>query len=399
MFDERKSPSTAYHDECWYLDCSGGSNYGPELDIVAPGVMIATSDISGSAGYSSGDYYSFFNGTSSACPNAAAVVALILSVNPNLTQSQARAYLEKNADKVLPFTYFYQTNAAYPNGTWNNQVGYGRVNALKAVEDVFFSNVLLNGSNNACSTAQQTFTLSQVPTGFTPTWTHSPNLTKISETATTITVSPNGGSSGNAWVKATFGTKEIVKNVWVGVPYITNTAERPSHCQFQFRAKDYYPTENSDTTFSWSYVSGTGNASPSNFSTSGDFASIYACPPFTFRLKITANNSCGTIEQFVDLWLNNDDEEINRSNNNHLFSISPNPSSDYVNISLAGGNKTLPQTNKIQAELYNNMGNKVRSISLNNNKGTISLSGLLQGIYTLKIIYDGQVESHQIIKK
>ena len=50
MFDERKSPATAYHDECWYNDCHGGSNFGAEIDVVAPGVFVYTTDISGSAG-------------------------------------------------------------------------------------------------------------------------------------------------------------------------------------------------------------------------------------------------------------------------------------------------------------------------------------------------------------
>lgn len=271
---------------------------------------------------------------------------------------------------------------------------------FSAIDSLYPKNMPISGQNSFCNTSQQqTYTIPLLPNGIVATWTHSTNLTKISETPNSITVSSNTNENGEFFVKATIGTKVIIKYLNMGVPYITNTAERPSHCHFTFRAKDYYPTENSDTTFSWSYVTGTGNASPLGFGTSGDFATVYACPPFTFRLKITANNSCGTTERFVDLWLNNDDEEINRGTNNNVFTISPNPSSDYVNISLVSKTKTLTQTGKVQAELYNSMGNKVRSINLNNNKGIISLSGLLQGIYTLKIIYDSQVESHQIIKK
>lgn len=74
MCDERKSPSSCDLESWW------GSNYGDGLDITAPGVKIFTTDISGISGYTASDYNSDFNGTSSACPNAAGVVALILSV-------------------------------------------------------------------------------------------------------------------------------------------------------------------------------------------------------------------------------------------------------------------------------------------------------------------------------
>ncbi|MEZ4981989.1 MAG: S8 family serine peptidase [Saprospiraceae bacterium] len=45
-------------------------------------------------GYNTIDY-EFFNGTSAACPNAAGVMALILSVNPDLDQTDARRIIEK----------------------------------------------------------------------------------------------------------------------------------------------------------------------------------------------------------------------------------------------------------------------------------------------------------------
>ena len=93
MCDERKSP-TSCDGEFWW-----GSNFGNEVDVVAPGVEIFTTDISGANGYSTGDYDTNFNGTSSACPNAAGVAALVLSVNPNFTQTQVREILETTTTK------------------------------------------------------------------------------------------------------------------------------------------------------------------------------------------------------------------------------------------------------------------------------------------------------------
>ena len=131
MCNERKSPSSCDLEYWW------GANSGTGLDVVAPCVKIATTDIQGTGGYNTtagvaGDYNNTFNGTSSACPNAAGVAALICSVDSNLTLAQVRQILESSCDKVPGFSF--ATNVAQPNGTWNSQMGYGRVNALSAVQ-------------------------------------------------------------------------------------------------------------------------------------------------------------------------------------------------------------------------------------------------------------------------
>ncbi|MDX9758244.1 MAG: S8 family serine peptidase [Bacteroidota bacterium] len=126
MCEQRKSPSSCDGETWW------GSDYGTGLDVAAPGVKIYATDISGPAGYINGDYYATFNGTSSACPNTAGVMALIYSTNPLLTHDQARVILETTTEKVGGYVY---TNgvAGQPNGSWSTELGYGRVNAYNAV--------------------------------------------------------------------------------------------------------------------------------------------------------------------------------------------------------------------------------------------------------------------------
>ncbi|MDR1119652.1 MAG: S8 family serine peptidase [Dysgonamonadaceae bacterium] len=116
---ERKNPNSCDGEYWW------GGNYGPKLDVVAPGVLIPTTTYTGG-------YMQNFNGTSSACPHVAAVAGLILSVNPALSQSEVASIIDRTARKVG--NYSYQTTADHPNGTWNNEMGYGLVDAYAAVE-------------------------------------------------------------------------------------------------------------------------------------------------------------------------------------------------------------------------------------------------------------------------
>lgn len=110
---------------------SGFSNYGTELDVVAPGEYIPTTDLLSKWGYSETDYYMAFDGTSAACPHVAGVAALILSVNGNLTSQEVGDIIEKTARKVGG--YAYSTVSGRPNGTWNKEMGYGLVDAYAAV--------------------------------------------------------------------------------------------------------------------------------------------------------------------------------------------------------------------------------------------------------------------------
>jgi subtilisin family serine protease len=116
---ERKNPSSC-DGEGW------GSCFGTQLDVMGPGVKIPSTVLGAS-------YTQTFNGTSSACPAVAGVAALVLSANPNLTVQQVTDIMEQTSQKVRTDLYSYTTTGGRPNGTWNNQMGYGLVNAHQAV--------------------------------------------------------------------------------------------------------------------------------------------------------------------------------------------------------------------------------------------------------------------------
>ena len=83
--------------------------------------------------YTDLDYTVWFARTSSACPQVAAVCALVMSVNPCLTGAEVREIVESTAQKVRPDLYKYKDTIGRPNGTWHREVGYGLVDAYAAV--------------------------------------------------------------------------------------------------------------------------------------------------------------------------------------------------------------------------------------------------------------------------
>ena len=115
QWDERKTKNSKDRETWW------GSNYGSSLDLLAPGVKIATTDIRGGKGYSNGLFTGDFNGTSAATPHVAAAAGMILSVAKRLPESRVREILNRTADPLSR------------NGKWNKYLGHGRLNTYAAL--------------------------------------------------------------------------------------------------------------------------------------------------------------------------------------------------------------------------------------------------------------------------
>ena len=98
------------------------SCYGTELDLVAPGVNILSTIPFNGTGRKSG--------TSMACPHVAGVAALILERNSELTVDQVNSIICSNTKKV-PNQNTYTESNSY--GSWNEQYGYGLVDAYSSV--------------------------------------------------------------------------------------------------------------------------------------------------------------------------------------------------------------------------------------------------------------------------
>ncbi|MBW4677288.1 MAG: S8 family serine peptidase [Desmonostoc geniculatum HA4340-LM1] len=113
--------------------CAFPSNNGDSSQT--PGIW--TTDRTGLVGYNSGNrnlgdipgnYTNEFGGTSSSCPGAAGVAALIIASNPNLRWDEVRDIIKRSCDRIDQAGGKYDANGRSP------YYGYGRINALKAVE-------------------------------------------------------------------------------------------------------------------------------------------------------------------------------------------------------------------------------------------------------------------------
>jgi subtilisin family serine protease len=131
------APSNNAPPGTWLQD-TGYLSTPPEVTQDLPGLGVFTADRIGVPGYESGDYTNNFGGTSSATPVVAGVAGLILSANPRLTAREVRKILEETADKIVdadPDPQLGNRMGNYdPNSRRCDWFGYGKVNALKAVQ-------------------------------------------------------------------------------------------------------------------------------------------------------------------------------------------------------------------------------------------------------------------------
>jgi len=99
---------------------ASSSQYGTWIDVMSPGGTYSGYGVFSTA-YTG---YTTMSGTSMACPVAAGLCGLILSVNPNLTPDKVEEVLETTCD-----------NIDVQNPSYVGQMGAGRINAYAAVQE------------------------------------------------------------------------------------------------------------------------------------------------------------------------------------------------------------------------------------------------------------------------
>ncbi len=401
------------------------SNYGTGLDLVAPGVDIRTTDRQGANGYSVNDY-TVVPGTSFAAPQVAGVAALILSVNPGLTQQQVRNIIESTADKVG--SYSYTMNAGEQTGlTWNNQMGYGRLNAQAAVQAALPT---ISGPSLVCTT-NSTFSLSYVPPGTTVTWSASSNLNISTSNNQQAAITAINGMVGgepwpvvnNGWLEANIisdcGETPVRKYFWVGRPP-TPTADVDRQPIFYNLSLDGVPSEicvspmSQTGDFYAGGVAGFGHSFVNHWET--DAGSIYGNSSPTeysavtvnlnnhgYRyIRVRAENACGYsawVTRYFDLVYEPNGCGPGGGGIGFAMQYSPNPVAGILTVDITPTEKAETQSNEFLVTLNNKYGKVVYANKSTEVCHSIDMQSLENGLYRLVVEKDGEQHIAKIYKE
>ena len=381
----------------------GYSSRGPEMSLVTPSGGIpgdlVTIDRMGANGYDPGNYTSTFNGTSAACPQVSGVAALMLSLNPNLTETQVRTILQQSATDMGPAGF-------------DNTYGYGRLNAYAALQAV--QNFLtISGPSLICTTSQ--YSIPNLPSGATVTWSSSntSGLTINSGGLATRVGSFNGAITLTASLN-TCSAIPITKNIYIGTPQkpTVNFNSDVIISPGQGVVIIAYSTGGDPNQYSWRFSKVSGNYNngidigSNNNSTTCTVEGLNAG---SYKVFVKALNSCGIYspEEYVYIKV--------KQNGGGALVVYPNPAAEQLTVAMIDSSWSNPislsaqstyqetsqnaiiESADFKVDVYNQFNKLLKSGKSINGKMELNTSDLLNGFYYLHIQEKDRLTRKQVL--
>lgn len=328
--------------------------------------------------------------------------------NPDQDWSQS---LNRNlvCSGETPFDSYYgetdnteHTSFNYTSVAWLFKELGDNINPPIAQAPTFpLSNSELSGIDKTCVGQNSTYSFTdicKIPSDVV--WSVSSNLQIMSFTATSVTI--KGLTNDQGVVTATFQNgMSLSKNVWVGVPafnLLRTSVETCDGIKYHYVNFEINPPPAPGTTFKFYYPNANVTCTMTSYG-NYQFRFDETFDDF-FDIAVTATNSCGTYsiysEEYISSCTGGALSRLNAPTKTKIYKIYPNPTNDVINVSLVDEAQKPVTTSKIVAELYDFTGQPKYKVEVKNNIASINCNGLSSGIYILKIIIDGNIESHQV---
>jgi len=382
--------------EVWTIDIPGVNGYNqwndPNFPITAP----AFGEILPTAGVNNLSYTGRMGGTSASCPQVAAVAALVLSLNNNLTQQQVFDIITQSAEDVGGYAY----NA---NG-WCPELGNGRLNACAALSRIP-NRFSITGAGIFCNSSP--YSISGLPQGSTVIWASlNPTVATISSTGVASRV-----SDGSVIFTATInipnrcGNTTVTSNtITVGTGNSINFTQKTITC---VNSKPYFFGAVAPVPFASNYVwYSKDESNPNNpfilrqseNSNTADFPLGNNKGNRYYTIRVIVTNPCGN-KQSIDA----DGYIFAPSCSGLRVSATPNPTNNTMSIKVVNQQGLIsadPNEKIYKLQVVDKLGttHKEYKFSGGLKQTNINIGNLHSDIYILRIFDGTEWTSIQIIK-